>query len=542
MPTPQTPLNLSLLALDANRAARLGQVTALDVFEGSSQSFHDEGLFSVRIFGNAGTDERDGKFGYINVKVDIIHPFILNTIFKLKRQYQGIVSGKAYVVWDDKEKDFVASDPVHGETGYHYFLKYWQDLVFTPTRSKLRDQKIEMVNMYRAKALTQRVLVVPAGLRDVSVDETGRIKQSELNDLYRSLISVSNAISTTGAKDVSLMDTTRLSLQNSFNKIYEFLDMMIEGKGGIIQGKWASRNIFYGTRNVLTPMDTAIPILGGPGGPGINDTSVGLYQVLFAAQPFARHYILTKWANPVFRPNESSAKLIDPSTLKAEVVKVSPETIDKWLTSAGIDKLLAGYGDHDRRHRPVKIEGRYLALVYRTDSEFRVLWDISELPDDPKYDKKDVHPLTYIEMFYLAGYREWNTLPLLITRYPVAGNGSIYPSYCYVKTTINGKMLYELDDQWARYGDGHIAKEYPDFEQLQYMDTTAVAPSRLTGLAGDHDGDMVSGNVPFTDEAQAEIRTRMTQSSFYLSPMGGLQSSSATVDTIDRVIFNLSGD
>lgn len=542
MPTPTTPLNLSILELDSNRATRLGQVSALDVFEGSSQSFHDDGLFSIKIFGNAGTKERDNKFGYINVKIDIIHPFILKTVFRLKSMYQRIVSGRAFAVWDDKEKDFVPSDPINGQTGFHFFLQHWQEIKFKPTSSKLRDQKIEMIDMFRKKALTQRVLVVPAGLRDVTIDETGRLKQSELNDLYRSLISISNAVSSTGSKDVSLMDTTRLSLQNAFSKIYDFLDMMIEGKGGMIQGKWVSRNIFFGTRNVLTPMDTRVPVLGAKNGPGINSSVIGLYQLLFAAQPFVRHFILTRWAAPVFMPNESTARLIDPVTLKSEIVKVSPETIDKWMTSAGIDKLITGYGDHDRRHKPVMVEGRYLALVYRSDTEFRIIRDISELPDEARFNKKDVHPLTYIEMFYLCGYREWNTLPIFVTRYPIAGNGSIYPSYCYPKTTISGRMMYELNETWERYGESHVAVEYPDFDRLQYMDTIAVAPARLGGLAGDHDGDMVSGNVPFTDEARKEIAARMKTVAFYLSPMGGLQSSAATVDTVDRVIFNFSGD
>lgn len=541
MPNVQTPFNLKVLDLTPSRTARLGQVTALDYFEGSSQSFNEEGLFSIKIFGNVGSKDRDNKFGYVNIKIDIIHPFILKAVFSLRGLYKDIISSRAYVIWSEEEKDFVVSNPVDGETGYHLFLKHWRKIEFKRTASKLRDEKIAMIQLYRNIAETSKIIIVPAGMRDLTVDETGRIKESELNSLYRSLISISNTITDNGMKDVKVMDTTRVSLQNTFNKIYDFFDGIISGKGGFINSKYVSRNVYYGTRNVITAMTAPINELGAANSPKINNTVVGFHQVLYAALPFVRHYVIKNWSSKVFSSANAQAKLIDPVTLRSELVKVAPESVDKWMTTAGIDSIVKVYADHHRRMKPVMIEGRYFALVYRTEKTFRILWDISELPNDPEFSAKDVHPITYCELLYLAGYQMWNKLPIYVTRYPVAGMGSIYPSFVYTKTTTTGSMKSELGEDWKPIDDLHVALEYPDFKNSAFMDSMSVHPSRLKGLTGDHDGDMCSGNILLTDEAIKETHDILKQAKAYLNSDGKL-SASAAVDTVQRVIYNMSGE
>lgn len=536
-----TPFNIGILNFTPERAKLLPQVLVQDTFEGATQNFHQDGLFSLQIFGANGSEDRDKQFAYINIKINVIHPFVLKTLFKLKAAYKDLVYGRGYFSWDETEKDFVPSDALEGETGFHFFLKHWKDIKHKPSTSKRRDQMIEMVEKYKEVSETSRVLVVPAGLRDISVDETGRFKQSEVNDFYRSLIGISNIVSSQSMGDQKIMDNTRLALQNTFIKIYDFFNGLIEGKRGFIQAKATSRNIFYGTRNVITSMEYSIDDLGDEEGVGVNHTTIGLTQFMFNVTPLVRHKILSLYSEKYFAASDNKAFLIDPQTLRKELVVVSPEVIDKWTTTAGIDKLIKNMIDVSFRTKPIVINGRYLALVYRSEDSFRIFSDIEEFPKDKGFSEKDVHPLTYVEMFYLCAYREWNRYPSWMTRYPITGIGSIYPSFSYVKTTTRGLVLKELGDDWNPIGPDHIAREYPDLKNPVFHDSLSPSASRLAGLGGDFDGDTMSCNTPMTEEAIQEAMQLLNDPAMYVNPLGGFYAS-ACIDTVKRNILNMSGD
>ena len=63
MPKPLQPFNLDPLIVKPTELRSLQQVKVPDIFEGSSQNFHAEGLFSTTIFGNVGAEQRDNTFG-----------------------------------------------------------------------------------------------------------------------------------------------------------------------------------------------------------------------------------------------------------------------------------------------------------------------------------------------------------------------------------------------------------------------------------------------------------------------------------------------
>jgi carbonic anhydrase/acetyltransferase-like protein (isoleucine patch superfamily) len=139
---PLQPFNLDPLFIKPNELRILQQVKVPDIFEGSSENFHEEGLFSTTIFGNVGTELRDNSFGYIDIKLPILHPFMLKVVTQLRGFYKDLIGGKVYATWDDKEKDFVASNQIDGDTGFYFFLNHWKDIKFKRTSSRLRDEKI----------------------------------------------------------------------------------------------------------------------------------------------------------------------------------------------------------------------------------------------------------------------------------------------------------------------------------------------------------------------------------------------------------------
>lgn len=534
------PVNISILVPTKDQLALMRPVRVLDIMDGGTTNFHEDGLFSTAIFGRSGSAERDTRFSYISLNMEIFHPFIFKQLLRLKGLYGDIIAGRKYAVWDDTENDFVISDAVSGETGYSYFVSYWQKIVLKGTGSQIRDLRMQLITKYKDTALTSNVLVLPAGLRDVEITEDGRVKQEVINDDYRTLISISNIISTNKSAQSSILDSSRYSMQLAFNRIYDYFSALLEGKGGFIQRKWGSRRIYNGTRNVITAMDTSPPYLGGLVGPGINDTVIGLYQLAKGALPKTKHYLLSGFLSHVFGGSEGSAMLVNKASLKSESVRVSSDIIDRWTTTAGLEKVINSFAEEHYRSDPIVIKGYYLGLVYRgPDNTFKFFSDIDQLPSG--LSRKDVYPISLCELLYISGYKEWRKLGIYITRYPVTGVGSIYPSYAYVKTTVKSCVRRELGPDWQPLeGDENLAIEYPIFDKPSYVNALSPHVSRLQAMGGDFDGDMTSSNVCYTDEAMAELGKLVNTASFYRSHKGGLIAS-PFVDTINRVLFNMSG-
>lgn len=482
------PFNIKLLKLEPAQLRLLKPIVSLDRFEGSgSSNFHTEGLFSTEIFGRVGEDSRDTTFAYINLKTSILHPIIYQRLERLKRLYIGILSGKEFAVWDAEKKDFVGSDELDGETGYQFFMSRWDELVLADGDSELRKQRVALVNQNRTQAILSNVLVMPAGLRDAEIDSLGRTREGEINEHYHRLIQIANTIAKSTKSDSDVLNTPRFSLQKAFNLVYTTIEDMLSGKRGFLQDKWGSRDVMDGTRNVITSMDISAPDLNSENYPGPDDTVMGLWQVSRGALPVTLARLRDNLLSDVFGDVEGNVRLVNTKTLLSEFVQVSPQTYDRWTTTDGLEKVIGMQSMVGIRAKPVMVEGYYLMLVYKPKDRdvFRVFTTLDELPAG--LSKKDVYPITYEELIYLCNYRGWNDLRVITTRYPVAGEGSTYPSRVFVRTTVTSEARVELGMDWEPMDAGeNTAQVYPVFEPESYIDSSMVHPYRLQGLSGDN--------------------------------------------------------
>lgn len=482
------PANISLLKPMREHLNGLRQTKVLDVFEGGSTNFHESGLFSIETFGRIGTPERDSTFSYIEIRVDIIHPYVYENIISLRRFYKDVIHGKTYAIWDDKEKDLVASDILAGDTGYQFFMEHLPLIKFKQSGSEERRRKIMLVEKAIAEEtyVTNKILVMPAGLRDAEIDADGRVIQAEVNDFYRSLIGISNGVLGSNKLTSKVFDTSRNSLQRAFNDLFEYLYSMLEGKRGLIAGKWAARDIFNGTRNVITSVTQPANRLGDPSLLGIKHTAVGLWQVMKGTLPVSIYLITNGWLSHVFAEGVS-ARLINKQTLKSEIVRVSSDTLDYWTSPSGVTKLIDDYGDTNSRLRVVEIEDHYVGLVYRgPDGTFKIFGDIDELPLDRGFSRDDVHPITMCELLYISGYERWNNLGVIITRFPFTGVRSTYPSIIRTLTTSKSEVRRPLDEEWNVIDDENaIATFYPTMGVDSHFDTLGLYFGMLSGLGGD---------------------------------------------------------
>ena len=542
MKNSQIPFNVSILNLTAEKLKLLRPVKSPDVHDGVTGNFNEDGLFSVLTFGRVGDELRDTRFSYIDIHLNIFHPTIYRALVQLRGLYRDIMAGTAYAIFDDKEGDFILANELTGETGYAYFLKHWKKIKYRESKSPVRTERIKMIQKYQAISTTSKILVMPAGLRDYIVDSTGRGTQDEINDVYRRILGASKVIvSADGTETSPLYDNSRRSLQQGFNDVYDHVLRMITGKKGFIQEKYGSRRIFNGTRNVISAMDTSTADLDEVNSPDYTDTILGMFQVAKGALPLTIFLLRNGWLGEVFSVGDSStsARLIDPKTLKSELVDLPPDVRDRWITVEGLEKVIESMRIVENRHKPVMLEDRYLGLVYRgPDNTFKIFGDIGDLPEG--FDRKNVAPLTLIELIYLSGYKRWNTLKTIVTRYPVTGIGSTYPSTIYTKTTMKGEVRTELGVDWNPMEDS-VALEFPSYEPLAYVDSQVIHPSRLGGLGADFDGDTASSTIVYTQESIDEIDNLLNSREAYLDPRGGFKAS-CDVQTVQLVLRNMTGD
>lgn len=536
----EVPFNIVILALPPERLKGMKPVTVLDIFDGSSTDFHESGLFSVSIFGRIGDERRNRRFSYINVKVPIFHPIIFNTLVKMKRLYGDILSGTGYAQWDPTLKDFVKATALNGQTGFEFFLAHWLDIEFkNEAGSSSRVQAIALMKKYKDVALTTNIIVMPAGLRDLEIDEHQRKSEDEINPMYRRLIALSNAITeATVRNDIAVLNVPRYQMQLAFNGIFEYVMSLIEGKKKLLLGRWAARNIFNGTRNVITAGDTAVEYLGADGNPDINTTILGLYQYMKASLPVSR-FSLRKLVEDVFQDPNVPTMLINKDTLQAQEVLLHNRFFSQWTTNDGIEKIINLYQEESIRNRPMEVDGHYLFLIYKgPDMTFRLMRSIDELPEGRN--REDVSPVTFTELLYISVYQAANRYPVLITRYPVEGGGSIYPSHVHLRVTLQFEKRTLLDQNWGPMSPDTTALEFP-IRGSAFVNSLIPHPFKLSGLGADHDGDTCSGNIVYSQEAIAECEDFFGQRRAYVGTNGQITSKSG-ISTVNLVLANMTGD
>ncbi|HWT40901.1 MAG TPA: hypothetical protein VN081_06595 [Dongiaceae bacterium] len=539
MRTEMLPFNISLIQLSKERLEHLKPVKSLDVYETVGGNLHEDGLFSISIFGRIGTPERLKRFSYIELKTTVLHPFIYRALVKLKALYEGILTGRTYATWDPKLKDFVSADALDGETGYHFFMSHFKEIDFQTNKSVIRNQRVELLNKYRDRAITDKILVLPAGLRDIETDNNGRIVMDDINTIYTKIIGTARTIpATKGVAEDATLDLPRTLLQNYFNMLFETIENMLTGKKGFIQNRWASRRIINGTRNVVTTNNMRVEYLGGKNSPRATDTVLGLFQAIKSIFPVTIHTLRTSYIGDAFSVGENQAQLIDPKTLKRGVVQLTADQYDRWATVEGLEKVVNSYREQTLRHKPVIIAGHYLALIYRGEGTFRVFFDIDELP--AHFDRANVTPINLCELIYLSGYRIWNDFAGFVTRYPITGIGSTYPTTFYVRTTIESEMSKELGPDWEPLGEDHVAIEFPKFKPLGYIDSQGLPTPRLAGLGADFDGDTCSAEACYSDQGLRDVKDHLRTKTAWIDPRGSFKASIDT-HTVGLVAHNMTG-
>lgn len=514
----RNPTNFWLLDEAKEPWATRIPVTVADAFEGQTNNLNEEGLYSSRIFGRVGTDERDTTESYIDFTLPIFNPVYFRHLVQLKDLYQEILKGKAYAKWDDVNKDFIKSNILEGDTGYAFFMSHFSEIEPRENESFKRTQRIDVVENNRSCSMLTRYPVIPAGLRDIEISPTGFVQENEINDLYRRLIFKSRSLSVKNIDPTDpVFDNIRWGLQESANEISSFIFKRLDGKRGFFQRKVVRRACFGAARNVITARKMSVDDCDNNPLGGVNTTLLPFYQALKEFYLTSAHALMTGYLARIFNPGTSMAKLINSKTWEAEYVEVDNSVVEKWTTSDGLLKLFDGFQNPALRNRQIMLKGHYLALVYDDGESVMLLEDINDLPEG--FDKKKVKPATYMEFFYLQTCKAIESKMVQMTRYPITGIGSIYPSRVVVMTTVSGygsrKMLDESGNHYDTCHTFPTYKASPD-----YFDGMSVSNTKLDKLGGDHDGDALTANPIQAADSIREIQELFGKREYYIASSG----------------------
>ena len=488
------PINIKIMDVDKFVSEhRCKEVTTSFIRENSSNEFHHEGLFSEQIFGQIGTPDRIINFGYISLNTTILHPVIYRNIIKLKQFYGDILANKQYAKWNDQTKEFdrCGMDDDDADTGYTFFMKHVKELKFNKNESITHNEKIDVYLQNLDNLTITKCLVIPAGLRDMRVED-GKPEKDSINKIYTSLLAIAKAIPARNGNN-PVYNGHRFTIQKKVNEIYEYLFEMIQGKFGVFQRKYGSRALALGTRNVIstTNMNAESPYAGTFF--CIDEMKVPLFQCANMFMPLVTYYVKMLFFADVFNVSSDQVAVIDPKTLALRYKPIKEDEKAKFLSSDGVRDIVKLFRDEDFRNNYVTVytednEEYWLYLVYDSgDGTIIIGRSEEDLKSACKaygtlYNKEYVHPLTYLEMLYIAVQKATESRNGLVCRYPAIEISSEIPCKIHVFTTNPGRTVTLRNSKNVNIGT--VLPEYPIFGK-DMTDSMIPHPSLLGGLGAD---------------------------------------------------------
>lgn len=541
------PINIELM--DVERFIHdhnCKQVTTMFIKESTSNEFHSQGLFSEDIFGQIGSTDRLITYGYIDLRTTVFHPTIYGHLLRLKALYGQVLSGKSYARFDKEEQDLVScSENDEGAgTGFKFFLDNFKKIKFKKNASVTQNDKVDLVTKYRDRCMIEKCIVMPAGLRDMSIED-GKPASDSINKIYASLINYTQAMPSIGSES-DLFDCVRFAIQKKVNELYDFIFDMIEGKYGFFQRKYGSRNLALGTRNVISPADMNASSPNDPTYLKMDEVKIPLFEASKMYQPLVIYNLKQLFFSDVFSQFSDKVSVIDPKNNALVYQPITEDEKNKFITSEGIEKLISLFRDREFRFKPVTVMSEeekpyWLMLVYDDKNKITLVRSASNFMTKCKergiiFNPDKLRPITYCEMLYMATYRATMGKCATVTRYPAIEIGSDVPCKAHIISTNPGRTVRVYTEENE---GGHMLPEYPVINK-PFIDSAVLHPSILKGLGADFDGDTVSVNGILSEEANKEVNDYLNSLNRYIHTNGSVMPKHD--DLVALTIYNLSRD
>ncbi len=525
---------------------RVAEITSSSIFEANSKMFHPDGLFSEAIFGPITELKRFTTFGHLNLNTNVIHPIIFNELIVGRKLYTGILSGNKVAKFSKETNDFELADEDDSTagTGYSFFISHLSKLYKKTSGSMRTSNKLVMLKKYAGNLTTNKYLVLPAGLRDIKLT-SARLSKDDINKIYLQLINLTTSLSEYSLSDDKIFDDIRYKIQSRIHDVHKHILELTKGKQGFFQEHYSKRKVTYSTRNVASVNVQRSVAPNDPLFIDTNSVAVPLLNVIKAFQPMFVKYIKRDLFGEVITDTGmENIKLTDMNTFESKYVEVKPAEIRKYSDAKEIGRLINHFKHTGFRKSPVAMIGAdgktyCLLLKYIEGTDIFLGKNKEELKlivegAGKEFSLDRVEPVSWSEAMYIASIQITHDRHVLITRYPVLEEGSLFPAKCIVVTTdktIHGKLHF---NQEAKLD----VLRFPIVDEI-YTESVTLQETRLAGLNADFDGDMVNVIGVWLDDANQEIKDHLRSIKNLVSSDFSLNFDTSS-DIIKLVMHNLS--
>jgi DNA-directed RNA polymerase beta' subunit len=484
-----------------------------------------DGIFSYELFGIMDND-RKNIFGYIDLHGYYIHPLAYSVMKKRMGSLRDVFNGDKYAVIVNKKIKIVDKDFKGAETGLDFFYNNfekidWIDAIEEEEIDSL-DKKTRLKFLQSLKKnefFVSKWLVVPPFYRAESSER--QTTGDDINKMYKELISKTNSMKKGfGAQTYSIFGTkTKLDIQEILVNIYEETTRPIRGKNSMFRDRLLGKRIDYTSGNVITSPDIA----------SANKPKDMPVQFGYSSYPLVT---LISLFHPFFLNKIQEFMMSVMNVMKETVVDLKNIDLNQF-NSKEIEKLIALFiRSEAERFQPVLIKYTDKSGKER-DSFFFITEHRTE--NDAKENKNGIiRKITLTDIFFLAADEICQDKHIYVTRYPITGFQSIFPTKIKVMSTVKTREVYiRLNNGNLDSAQGVILKS-TSYPFIRYEEDPKPAPKThygfidvyiagniyLSAIGGDYDGDVLYMRGVYSKEANAETEKLIYSKTNMLSVNG----------------------
>jgi len=527
--------HLTVYPLDTEKFVKVNELKPITnplFFERANMPTKD-GLLSNEIFGIT-KDDRSTIFAYIDLGEEFMHPLLYKTWARLDSSMKNVLCEVENYRYDPEIGKFVP-DP-KGETGLKYLKKVLTTQHLKKSNSAKRNMKIDFIEKYAEKLFIKKLIVIPAAFRDVDTEGQGNVGVGAINKLYNTIIRDANALKETEDLGITMNGSIRYRIQDTIMKIYNWFifgrdpvtgqDAQASGlsrKLGLIRRAGMKKSFDWGSRLVICTQNLRKEKLSDID-IKIDEIGIPLAAICANLFPFMM-YNIRKW----FENNLSDVSAlacIDPKT-----GKLTREYIDDWQMVYSDDRIKKELDRfmHGMSNRFIAVE---VPLKTRKKGGTPYLMFKGYNVPDEEAAKKiidgegtsssknlNTRPLTWCDLIYVAALEAARDKMALVTRFPMDSYWNQFPAKIKVISTIKTVPLLVDNTFYKNYPDISI-DEINQNSSNKFIDVALPNNVRLDSIGGDFDGDTISVKIPYSIEANEELRKAVESKIHYIS-LGG---------------------
>lgn len=514
------------------------EVTSPKYFVSNTTELDPEGIFSIDIFGEPGTEDRKLKWGWVRLNDVFMNPHAYYVLFRLKKNIAEDMktgTGKYYV---DKTGELVklgagktvpadAAYSVLG-SGFDWLKEAWPHITWRTTKdmSMAAKTRRRFLKAFDIDAIFwDKFPICPAFYRDVDYKTS---KRNVINKMYTKIINLAQILKNTSNlvfvddPEIPSKSISYTKMQDAMNEIAEFFFGKIGGADGFINKHVVGKSTDYGARLVISCPSfnyeryTDVDV-------DFFHSSVPLAVAINIFAPFMI-YEIKRWilghvsGNRFLRYYDfNKKKFIDVEVSKGYIDEFSTDEIRRSLDLYKKSKIY--------RAKTVTIRGEngeripiQLTFSYNTQNNQIILStdrnDI-ESTDDPD---NFVRNITYCELYYIIAYEALKTKCVDVTRYPMDDYYHIFPSLMNIIPAVKTRPVAFNGVVYPRYP----ILQHKNKSELEHMfiDSLKMFSINPSALGADFDGDQVSCQSLFADESNEEAIRQMNAKSNILGMSG----------------------